>query len=40
MSDDYLDGLDIGYCLRCGKDMRGEPPAAVVCDECCEDKEL
>lgn len=26
--------FDRGWCLRCGADMAGEPPAALVCAEC------
>lgn len=33
MSED----LDIGFCPRCGADMAGEPPAALVCAACIVD---
>lgn len=35
--DEDFDGLDIGYCPRCGADMSGEPPAADYCGGCVGD---
>lgn len=32
-----FDGLDIGYCPRCGADMSGEPASALRCGACIGD---
>lgn len=34
MRDEEFDGLDIGFCPRCGVEMSGEPAAAVICGRC------